>query len=134
MLWDEWAVNFHNTKQIKVWSSDLKEIILHLTTKAPELIPSLLPLFTELGKIFVEKAPTRFGWNHAALIERLKPTLPDNINWDALALATGPNLDAVNPTKEYGCDIQDMPKEVKKLMTDPDHQTAGRIEAETLKQ
>ncbi len=137
LLWDEWAVNFHNTKQIKVWESDLKEIILHLTTKTPDLIPSLLPLFTELGKIFNEKAPTRFGWNHAALIERLKPTLPKELDWDAarfaelldaLALATEPNLDALNPTKEYGCNIQELPKEVKKLMTEPDHQTAARIE------
>ena len=134
LLWDEWAVNFNNTKQIKVGKSDLEEIILHLTTLAPELIPSLLPLFTELGKIFSEKAPTRFGWSHGTLIERLKPASPDELNWEAIALATEPNLDALNPTKKYGCDIQELPKEVKKLMTDPDHQTAGRIEAETLKQ
>ncbi len=134
LLWDEWATILTNTKQLKVTESDLKEIILHLTTKAPELMPTLLPLFTELGKIFQSKAPTRFGWNHAALTERLKPALPDALDWEALAQATEPNLDALNPTKDYGCDIQDMPKEVKKLMTEPDHQTAGRIEAETIKQ
>ncbi|MDJ0571421.1 MAG: hypothetical protein QNJ53_20560 [Pleurocapsa sp. MO_192.B19] len=134
LLWDEWTTILTNTKQIKVWSSDLKEIILHLTTKTPDLIPSLLPLFTELGKIFDEKAPTRFGWSHGALTERLKPVLPEDLELDALALATEPNLDALNPTKDYGCDIQELPKEVKKLMTEPDHQTAVRVEAETLKQ
>ena len=134
LIWDEWSTILTNTKQIKVWQSDLKEIMVHLVSVAPELIPELSPLFTELGKIFSEKAPTRFGWSHEALTERLKPVLPKDLDLDALAQATEPNLDALNPTKEYGCDIQDMPKAVKKLMTDPDHQTAGRIEAETLKQ
>ncbi len=134
LLWDEWSTILSNTKQIKVWQSDLKEIMVHLVSVAPELIPQLSPLFTELGQIFSEKAPTRFGWSHEALTERLKPVLPEDLDWDGLAQATEPNLDALNPTKEYGCDIQDMPKAVKKFMTDPDHQTAGRIEAETLKQ
>ena len=134
LIWDEWSTILSNTKQIKVWQSDIKEIMVHLVSSAPELIPQLSPLFTELGQIFDEKAPTRFGWSHEALTERLKPVWPEDLDWDALAQATEPNLDALNPTKEYGCDIQDMPKAVKKLMTDPDHQTAGRIEAETIKQ
>ncbi len=134
LLWDEWSTILNNTKQIKVWQSDLKEIMVHLVSVAPELIPQLSPLFTELGQIFDEKAPTRFGWSHEALTQRLKPVLPQDLDDSAIAQATEPNLDALNPTKEYGCDIQDMPKAVKKLMTDPDHQTAGRIEAETIKQ
>ncbi|MGK7934423.1 MAG: hypothetical protein AB4206_01215, partial [Xenococcaceae cyanobacterium] len=81
-----------------------------------------------------EKAPTRFGWNHEGLSSRLKPVLPDDIDWDGIAKATEPNLDALNPTLEYGCDIQDLPKSVKKMMNDSDHNTAGRIEAETIKQ
>ena len=134
LIWDEWSVILKNAKQIKVIESDLKEIILHLTRNQPELLTQLLPLFTELGKIFAEKAPTRFGWNHEGLSSRLKPILPDDIDWDGIAKATEPNLDALNPTLEYGCDIQDMPKEVKKMMNDSDHQTAGRIEATAIKQ
>ncbi len=134
LIWDEWSIILKNSKQIKVIESDLKEIILHLTRNQPELLTQLLPLFTELGKIFDEKAPTRFGWNHEGLSSRLKPVLPDALDWDGIAKATEPNLDALNPTLEYGCDIQELPKSVKKMMNDSDHKTAGRIEAETIKQ
>ncbi len=134
LIWEEWTTILKNTKQIEVWDFDLKELIAHLAKHSPPLLTSLLPVLGELGKIFDEKNPTKFGWNHWALTERLKPVLPKDLDWSAIAPATEPDLDVLNPVSEYGEDIRDMPQEVKKLMTDPDHRTAARIEAETLKQ
>lgn len=136
LIWDEWATIFGNRKEIKFYESDLKGLILHLTLNAPEALVKLQPMFGKLIEIFREKDSNRFGLNHNDLTEKLNPFV-EGLSEDDIAkttIATKANLDALNPTKEYDCNIWDMPKEVKKMMADPDSKIAIAIEESTIKQ
>ncbi len=134
LIWDEWSTILKNSKQITVWEEDLNKLIAHLVTEEATITPVILPLLKELVKLFKEKNRSRFGWNHHEIVERLEECIPKELEEEALKEATLPNLEPLNPTLEYGSNIQDMPKEVRKRMNQPDYVTAEAIRKETLKQ
>ena len=133
MIWDEWTSILTNTQQIKVTQSDLTKLAAHLLLEAPQVLNQLQPLLTTLGKLFKAKPPTRFGWNHQALIREL-PALPKQLDKKAILKAVEPNLSVLNPTAEYGEDINNLPTFVRKKFNNSDTETAQHIADSVLKQ
>lgn len=133
LIWDEWTSILTNTQQIKVTQTDLTKLAAHLLLEAPQILNQLQPLLTILGKLFKAKPPTRFGWNHQALIQEL-PTLSQELDRTAISKAIKPDLSVLNPTAEYGEDINNLPPFVRKKFNDSDGRTAQQIANNVLKQ
>lgn len=134
LIWDEWSESFDDIHQVSVTETDLQKLSLELIKKASHLATQLSPLFCQLDEIFNLKAPSRWGWSHEALVEKLKPSLPNNIDLTELLKVTEPDLNILNPTSEYGEDIRDLPNKVKKDFWEADNLTAERVKEKTIKQ
>ena len=133
LIWDEWTSILTNTQQIKVTQADLTKLAALLLLEAPQVLNQLQPLLTILGRLFKAKPPTRFGWNHQALIQKF-PALSQELDRTAILKAIEPDLSVLNPTAEYGEDINDLPTSVRKKFNDSDTKTAQYIAENVLKQ
>ncbi len=133
LIWDEWTSILTNTRQIKITQHDLFKLSANLLLKAPQVLNQLQPILTTLGRLLKAKPPTRFGWNHQALMQEF-PTLPEHLNKTAILNAIEPDLSVLNPTAEYGEDINNLPPSVRKKFNDSDAQTAQHIADNVLKQ
>ncbi|MEM6399790.1 MAG: hypothetical protein AAF757_06090, partial [Cyanobacteria bacterium P01_D01_bin.116] len=134
IIWEEWGEIFKNSEEVKVTARDVDMLITRLATTNSELLISLLPLLTKIKAILTkgEKAPTRYGWSYEHLKELLK--IPQNIDLAALEEATAPDITAINPTKEHGVDIADLPSCVRKKFQQRDGKTADTVDKTVLKQ
>ena len=134
IIWEEWTTVLKNSRQIAVEQNDLDKLIAHLATSAPEIFTTLQPLLASLRWLMChEKQPNRYGWNHHALLDELS-AVPDDINLDALASVTQPDLSFLNPTGEHGVDTADLPAGVRKDFTSRDETTASQARTTLLKQ
>ncbi len=133
LIWDEWESILTNTRQIKVTQNDLINLATRLILEYPQILNQLQPLLSTLGRLFKAKPPTRFGWNHQALIQEF-PTLPEHLDKIAVLKAIQPDLSILNPTAEYGEDINNLPPSVRNKFNDSDNQTAQQIADNVLKQ
>jgi hypothetical protein len=134
IIWEEWTTVLKNSRQIDVDQNDLDKLIAHLATSAPEIFTTLQPLLADLRWLMChEKQPNRYGWNHHALLDSLS-AVPDDINLDALASVTMPDLSFLNPTGEHGVDMADLPAGVRKDFTYCDATTALQARTTLLKQ
>ena len=133
LVWDEWESILTHTKQIKVSSQDIGKLTTRLLTDAPDLLLRLQPLLTALSRLFSTRPPTRFGWNHRALLAEL-PSLPDSLDLAEISSLTQVDLGILNPTAEYGEDIDNLPATVRKRFNNSDRETARIIEQKTIKQ
>jgi hypothetical protein len=135
LVWEEWGTILKNSRSMTVNQHDLDKLIVELVAKAPEQLIKLQPVLTALRELITGevKQPNRFGWNHHKLIEPL-PSLPDNLDLDAIASILKPNLDLLDPTVEYGVSAADLPAGQRKKFTASDDATAQHVRTTLLKQ
>ena len=134
LVLEEWSRILKTFESVTVTVKDVDMLISTLATENLELLQQLLPLLTKIKSILTkgEKAPTRYGWSYHHLKELL--VVPENIDLAALAEATTPDLAVLNPTKEYGDDIADLPAGVRKRFQRRDSETADKLKETVLKQ
>jgi hypothetical protein len=134
IVWEEWGEIFKNSEAVQVTARDVDMLITTLATANSELLISLLPLLTKIKAILTkgEKAPTRYGWSWEHLKKLLE--IPENIDLAALEVATAPDLSTLNPTKEHGVDIADLPAGIRKKFQKRDAEIAEKVNKTVLKQ
>ena len=134
IVWEEWSQIFKNSEAVQVTARDVDMLITTLATNNSELLISLLPLLTKIKSILTkgEKAPTRYGWSYEHLKKLLE--IPENLDLAELERATTPDLQALNPTEEYGVDVADLPAGVRKKFQKRDSETAAKVHQTVLKQ
>jgi len=132
LLWEESAETLHNQQSIEVYKSDLEKLTLALLDY-PKLLESLQPLLCSLKDLLdgSVKQPNKFGWSHNQLIKQL-PTV--DVDLVALEEATRPDLSDLNSVGEYGEDISNLPRQLRKRFNDSDSQTAEHLKQSLLKQ
>jgi hypothetical protein len=131
-IWDEPGQNFRVKRQVQVTLVDLQQSISQLLNH-PQLFAELQLLLTALlslsdGSINLGK----FGKNFA----ELRSLLPDvsHLDIEAIFQALVPNLRFLNTTEDYGVDLADLPRELRKRFTDRDSQMAEQAREQVLKQ
>ncbi|MGH2412346.1 MAG: hypothetical protein ACRDEA_01330, partial [Microcystaceae cyanobacterium] len=126
LIWEEWETVLTATREIKVHRRDLEKLIAHLLTSAPLIFTQLQPLLIAISKIAQAKQPTRYGWNHQALVKEL-PRLPDDLALEAIAMTTQPNLtEVLDPFLEYGTSMMDLSSGVRKKFAESDETTSAK--------
>jgi len=127
VMWDEAEEIIKRHRSVEVTKTDLDRAIADLAVKLPQVFDTIRPLLTALHPYLSgEQKQPRYGWKDA----QIRETLPkvEGINAAAIASALAPDLDEfLNPGKEYGVDLTEMPRDIRKRLSDSDATTAERV-------
>jgi hypothetical protein len=132
LLWDEPGQNFKVKQSVSVTYADLQQTITALMPY-PELFCAVQPLLTALLPLLDGSANLgRYGLDYA----EVKGRLPDmaGVDWRAIAQVLMPHLGFLNSTSEYGVDLADLPRELRKKFSDRDAAIATQAKEQIIKQ
>ena len=128
LLWEEASeiLKAHRTievtemEYIKTWA---------LLTQIPQTFDALRPLLDTLYLYLSEqkKQPNKYGWKDTQIRELLPKPKIDDVNVAAIADALKPDLSFLNTTSEYGVDLADLPRQVRKNFSDSDATIAQQV-------
>ena len=132
LIWDEPGQNFQVKQSATVTFNDLQQTISALIaypdifTLVQPLLSALLPLLDgseSLGK---------YGLKHL----EVKGKLPDmtGVKLGEIALLLSPNLGFLNTTSDYGVDLADLPKQLRKKFSERDSEMAEQARNGVVKQ
>jgi hypothetical protein len=132
LVWDEFAHIFRAKQQLSVTFQDLQQTITALLPYS-QLFEQVQPLLTALLSLL--DGSTRLG-RFGKDFNQLKELLPDlsGINAEAIAQALVPNLAFLNTTSDYGVDLADLPRKLRKKFSDRDSQMAKQAKEQVIKQ
>ena len=116
LVWDESSELLTKTRKIKVTLPDFNQVVSALGFKLPEVASTLNPIFSILwgclsGQI---KRPNIFGWSDEQVRRLLPIQSLQELDLDAIAQSAKPDLSFLNTTAEYGVDLADLPKNLRK--------------------
>jgi hypothetical protein len=132
LIWDEPGQNFKVKQSINVTLADLQQTIAALMPY-PALFCMVQPLLNALLPLL--DGSVNLGWDGMGDGE-LRNRLPDVSGVDTAAIAQllMPHLGFLNSTSDYGVDLADLPKELRKRFTERDTQVANQAREQVIKQ
>ena len=132
LIWDEPGQNFQVKQSVAVSFNDLQQTISALIAY-PEIFALVQPLLSALLPLMdgSEKLG-RYGLNHL----EVKAKLPkmDGVKLGEIAQILMPNLGFLNTTADYGIDLADLPKQLRKKFTERDSEMAEQARNGVIKQ
>jgi hypothetical protein len=132
LLWDEPGHNFRIKRHISVTYQDLQQTISALLNH-PEQFASVQSLLSALLPLLDGSANLgKFGFDFTKVKEHVPQCA--HIDAKAIALALMPQLGYLNTTSEYGVDLADLPRELRKRFLDRDGQMAEETRNQVIKQ
>lgn len=128
LVWEEAGEIIKAHRSVEVKSADVKDAIATLLDKLPETFDALRPLLITLqrhvnGEI---KQPNKYGWGDAQIRQALPVVGGIDIAAIRNTLTPDPSQ-IINHTQEHGVDAADLPRNVRKMVTQGDKRTAERI-------
>ncbi|MCG9891350.1 MAG: hypothetical protein MH252_09760 [Thermosynechococcaceae cyanobacterium MS004] len=132
LIWDEPGHNFKVKQSIQVTYADLQQTIAALMPY-PEPFSTVQPLLTALLPLLDGSLKLgRYGMDFT----EFKGRLPDVAQVDVAAISQllMPHLGFLNATSDYGVDLADLPKELRKRFTEQDSQVASQAREQVIKQ
>lgn len=132
LTWDEPGQSFRVSQKIQITISDVEALLGQLLKNHPQLLEILSPILIALLDLFSSKSHSKFGLKHEAVISQLprSPTLDPVM----LGQAFQPTLSFLNTTAEYGVDLQDLPRNLRKQFLESDRTQAEQAQQYVLKQ
>ncbi|NJR55657.1 MAG: hypothetical protein HC768_14455 [Acaryochloris sp. CRU_2_0] len=132
LIWDEPGQNFQVKQSVTVTYADLQQTITALISYSEifalvqPLLSALLPLLDGSAKL------GKYGLNHLEVTGRL----PDmaGVKLGEIAQILLPNLGFLNTTADYGIDLADLPKQLRKKFSDRDSEMAEQAREGVIKQ
>lgn len=132
LIWDEPSQNFQVKNSITVTFSDLQQTIAALMP-FPELFCAVQPLLTALLPLLDGSVNLgRHGMGHLEVAGRL-PSV-SGVSVGAIAQVLAPHLGFLNTTSDYGVDLQDLPRELRKKFSEHDGAIASQAKEQVVKQ
>ncbi|KAI9129731.1 hypothetical protein [Acaryochloris sp. CCMEE 5410] len=132
LIWDEPGQNFQVKQSVTITFNDLQQTISALIAY-PEIFALVQPLLSALlplmdGSIKLGK----YGLNHL----EMKAKLPDmaGVKLGELTQILMPNLGFLNTTSDYGVDLADLPKQLRKKFSERDSEMAEQARNGVVKQ
>ena len=132
LIWDEPGQNFKVKQSITVTLADLQQTIAALMPY-PALFCMVQPLLTALLPLLDGSVNLgRYGMGD----DELRKRLPDVSDVDVTAIAhlLMPHLGFLNSTADYGVDLADLPKELRKRFTERDSEISSLAREQVIKQ
>jgi hypothetical protein len=132
LIWDEPGQNFKVKQSISVTFADLQQTITALMPY-PELFCVVQPLLTALLPLLDGSANLgRYGLDFL----EVKGQLPDmaGVDWRAISQVLTPHLGFLNSISDYGVDLADLPRELRKKFSDRDAAVAAQAKDQIIKQ
>lgn len=132
LAWDEPGQSFRVSQKIQVTISDVEALLGHLLKNHPQLLEILSPILIALLDLFSSKSQHKFGLKHEEVVSQL----PRSSTLDPVMLgqALQPTLSFLNTTAEYGVDLQDLPRNLRKQFLESDRTQAEQAQQQVLKQ
>ena len=132
LIWDEPGQNFKVKQSITVTLADLQQTIAALMPY-PALFCMVQPLLTALLPLLDGSVNLgRYGMGDDELRKRL-PDVSD-VDMSAIAQLLMPHLGFLNSTADYGVDLADLPKELRKRFTERDSEISSLARDQVIKQ
>ena len=132
LIWDEPGQNFKVKQSITVTLADLQQTIAALMPY-PTLFCMVQPLLTALLPLLDGSVNLgRYGMGDDELRKRL-PNVSD-VDATAIAQLLMPHLGFLNSTADYGVDLADLPKELRKQFTERDSEISSLAREQVIKQ
>ncbi|GAP99603.1 hypothetical protein [Leptolyngbya sp. NIES-2104] len=132
LIWDEPGQSFRVSQKIQVTISDVEALLGHLLKNYSQLLAVLSPILIALLELFSSKSHRKFGLKHEEVISQL-PRLPE-LDPITLGQVLQPTLGFLNTTAEYGVDLQDLPRNLRKQFLESDRTKAEQAQQHILKQ
>ena len=132
LIWDEPGQNFKVKQSITVTFADLQQTIAALMPY-PALFCMVQPLLTALLPLLDGSVNLgRYGMGD----DELRKRMPDVSQVDVTAIAQllMPHLGFLNSTADYGVDLADLPKELRKRFTERDSEISSLAREQVIKQ
>lgn len=132
LLWDEPGQNLKVKQSVSVTFADLQQTITALMPY-PELFCVVQLLLTALLPLLDGSANLgRYGLDFL----EVKGRLPDmsGVDWRAISQVLMPSLGFLNSTSDYGVDLADLPRELRKKFSDRDAAIATQAKDQIVKQ
>lgn len=132
LAWDEPGQSFKVSQKVQITISDVEALLAHLLKHRSQLLERLTPLLVALLDLFSSTSNRKFGLTHGDVISRFSqlPTLDPMM----LSQALQPTLSFLNTTAEYGVDLQDLPRNLRKQFLESDRTKAEQAQQQVLKQ
>jgi hypothetical protein len=132
LIWDEPSQNFQVKQSITVTFTDLQQTIAALMP-FPELFCAVQPLLTALLPLLDGSVNLgRHDMGHMEVTGRL-PSV-SGVSAGAIAQVLAPQLGFLNSTSDYGVDLADLPKELRKKFSEQDSAIASQAKEQVVKQ
>lgn len=132
LAWDEPGHSFKVSQKIQVTISDVEALLAHLLKHCPQLLEVLSPLLIALLDLFSGASDRKFGLTHDEVISKFTQVPP--LAPMLLEQALQPTLSFLNTTAQYGADLQDLPRNLRKQFLESDHTKAEQAQQQVLKQ
>ncbi|NEP42149.1 MAG: hypothetical protein F6K35_24180 [Okeania sp. SIO2H7] len=131
LIWEETGENLKIKKSIKVYQSDIQQLLAHVFRHQPEIVNDLEPLINQLLSLFSgEIKGDIYGVNHQRLLDEL-PAL--DVSDEMIAAIESPDLKFLNATAEHGVDLKDLPRNLRKQFAPKDSDGAEKAKNTVLK-
>jgi ribosomal protein S14 len=132
LIWDEPGQNLRLKRSLIVTFQDLQQTLSALLGY-PQLFSQIQPLLSGLLPLLDGSAKLgKFGFDFTHVKECL-PSM-EGVDASAISQALLPDLGFLNTTSEYGVDLADLPKEVRKRFSERDSQMAEQATGLVVKQ
>ncbi|MGR3279554.1 hypothetical protein ACSYAD_31295 [Acaryochloris marina NIES-2412] len=132
LIWDEPGQNFQVKQSATVTFNDLQQTISTLILY-PEVFALVQPLLVALLPLLDGSENLgKYGLKHL----EVKGKLPDmaGVKLGEIALLLSPNLGFLNTTSDYGVDLADLPKQLRKKFSERDSEMAEQARNGVVKQ
>lgn len=132
LIWDEPGQNFQVKQSVVVTFNDLQQTISALIVY-PEIFALVQPLLVALLPLLDGSENLgKYGLKHL----EVKGKLPDmtGVKIGEIALLLSPNLGFLNTTSDYGIDLADLPKQLRKAFSERDSEMAEQARDKVIKQ
>jgi hypothetical protein len=132
LIWDEPSQNFQVKNSITITFADLQQTIAALMP-FPELFCAVQPLLTALLPLLDGSVNLgRHGMGHLEVAGRL-PSV-SHVAVGAVAQVLAPQLGFLNTTSDYGVNLADLPRELRKKFSEHDGAIASQAKEQVVKQ
>ncbi|MBK1990175.1 hypothetical protein A0J48_022050 [Sphaerospermopsis aphanizomenoides BCCUSP55] len=133
IFWDEVMQTVQPVNTITANLRDIDQVIAELITNSPEISLQLQPMWAVLRECVTgDIQQPYYGWNDAGVRGMLgkAPKNLDEIITEVMQILQPDLLPIFNSTSQYGVDLSDLPKKVRKQFGNPISELVDKIQTE----
>jgi hypothetical protein len=133
IFWDEVMQTVQPVNTITANLRDIDQVIAELITYSPEISLQLQPMWAVLRECITgDIQQPYYGWNDAGVRGMLgkAPENLDEIITEVMQILQPDLLPIFNSTSQYGVDLSDLPKKVRKQFGNPISELVDKIQTE----